>query len=164
MREMPVPKDIINEYLNRCNELDWFFEEITERIDYIIECIYLESGIDDASCIEWAYKTNSPNYENVILLGEMISKGWLNIVPGDCNKPVLMTTSNGDEIDLCNDGFPASWLTEPFEDELRDGVRKSREKERWTNEKLKLVEDIKSKLTEQELNTLKAYIKEYNTI
>lgn len=132
MGTQPLSPDTIHNYIHISDEVSELFDKIEERINYIAECIYNESSPHDGLVVTWDFNHDAySDDKDITMLGRMLSKGWIDILIYTWDEEVLMTINENDnEIDLCKDGFPASWLTEPFEDKLRDGIRKSREKER----------------------------------
>lgn len=166
MKTSPLSPEIISKYIHISEEADRLFDEITERIDYIAECIYNELEPPIVSYVTWDYKLDALDADtNIRTLGKMLSNGWVAIQIDARTEEVLMTINkDGDEIDLCKDGFPASWLTEDFEEKLREGVCKSKNKHKVLDKTGELVESAKSKLTDEELKALRYYFKAHNTI
>jgi hypothetical protein len=130
-------------------------KRIYDRIDYVYDQIYRAFGYDEK--VIW-YFDDDEDMENSIsdknrYISSYIDSPYIN--DGE-----FLIYING-EINLF-DGFPRRWLFEDFEDELKDGINRQKEriekleqkalkkKAKEEQEKIEKIKSIKNKLTKEE--------------
>jgi hypothetical protein len=158
----PIAKDVIDNYKEALNNISALHVQIDERVEYIINkiCNTFNVQLD-----WWSYSHSDDNGgEFCDAYSEDQITPCINL-ESDYN-PCVILLNNGSEWGLM-DGIPIDWLFEDFEEELVNGKaayikqqedKKNKAKAKKLDKRAKekeLLEQIKSKLSPEELKVLK---------
>jgi hypothetical protein len=167
MNKQPITQETYNNWMELSKQAAVYEGAITDRISFIIyrSCEMFSQGLST-----WYFEDAGEGevgdiYRN--LQGNLEFQVELVFKPGSGKEPMYLILKDDTECDLKKDGFPVRWLFEDFEEEIKSGKQKYKEKDIIRKTELKrlseqrrleveaLAQSARSKLSKQELDALR---------